>query len=169
MSGSKNRGELHTLNGSIQSTNPETVATTLDNVQRFATEQRAIAEEVLAKARDFEEKVADERRAVDELASFAETARVAEQEAAAALKAAREKLATAEAAEKQARSEVDTGLRLLDERREARLREEAELARIQTGLEQLSSRNGMNSDAIQRMLERRIADRLRENATRGAT
>lgn len=169
MNGSKTRSQIDTLKGSSQSADPGAVAVTLDNVQRFAAEQRAIAEEVLAKARDFEEKIADERRVVDELVCLAETARLAEQDAAAALTAAREKLAAAEAAEKEARSEVDTGLRLLDERRDARLHQEAELARIQAGLEQLSSRNGMNPEAIQRMLERRIADRLRENAKPDAT
>src|ERR1019366_6427137 len=164
MNGSKRRGEASPPNEVNQSTDTAAdTLLTLDNVQRFAAEQRAIAEDVLAKARDFEQQVANERRAGDELISRAEAAQLAEREAAAVVQTAREQLSVASAAEALARAEVDSGVRLLDERRDARIRAEAEVAQMQSGLELLSGRNGMNPDAIQRMLERRIADRLRES------
>lgn len=168
MNGSKDR-EAGASNGSKQSTDTEAAILTLNNVQRFAAEQRSIAEEVLAKARDFEEQVVHERHAVDELVSRAEAAQAAEHEAAAMLQTAHEKLAAASAAEMQARGDVDAGQRLLDERRDARVRAEGEVAQVRRALDLLSGRNGMNPDAIQRMLERRIADRLRESAKHGAT
>jgi len=169
MNGSKTRAGADASNASVESTDPDAVIVTLENVQRFAAEQRVIAEELLAKARDFEEQVANERRAIDELVSQAEGALIAEHEAESALAGSLEELAAVEAAEKQARSEVESRQRVVDERRDARLGVESELARIRISFQQLSGRDGLNPDAIQRMLERRIADRVRENAKRGGT
>ena len=162
MNGSKARAQA-------ESTDPDAVIVTLENVQRFAAEQRVIAEDVLAKARDFEEQIANERRAIDELVSQAEGALIAEHEAESALASSLEELAAVVAAEKQARGEVESRQRVVAERRDARLSVESELARIRISFQQLSGRDGLNPDAIQRMLERRIADRLRENAKRGGT
>jgi hypothetical protein len=169
MNGSKTRAQADAETASVQSTDPDGVIVTLENVQRFAAEQRVIAEEVLAKARDFEEQIANERRAIDELVAQGEGALIAEHEAESALAGSLEELAAVVAAEKQARGEVANRQRVVDERRDARLRVESELARIRIGFQQLSGRDGLNPDAVQRMLERRIADRLRENAKRGGT
>jgi hypothetical protein len=162
MNGAKTRAQA-------ESSDPDAVIVTLENVQRFAAEQRVIAEDVLAKARDFEEQIASERRAIDELVTQAQGALIAENEAESALASSLEELAAVVAAEKQARGEVESRQRVVAERRDARLSVESELARIRISFQQLSGRDGLNPDAIQRMLERRIADRLRENAKRGGT
>ena len=165
----KHRSEAGALTRVDQSADTEATILTLSNVERFAAEQRAIAEDELYKARDFEEQVAKERRALAELVSVSDAAIAAEREAVALLEAARQMLGAASSAEMQACSAVEEGLRGLDERRDARMRAEADVAQMRAGIELLSARSGMSVEAARRAVERRIADRFRERAKLGAT
>jgi hypothetical protein len=121
MYGSKRQGAAGVLPESTQSSGTEAAILTLSRVQRFAAEQRAIAEDTLAKARDFEEQIANERAALAECVAAAEAAEAGEREAEAHLSAAREQLAAASNAQARAQAEVDARRQLVAERHEARV------------------------------------------------
>jgi hypothetical protein len=219
MNGSGYHEEAAASRVAVGETDNEVVAETLTEVQRLAAERRAIAEDILAQAREFENQLANEREVLTALVAAAEGARAGESEAEAALRRARKKHAasittregvaqrgselrraqdeaTAAVAEAQERleiarrtldaaiearsnheaaidqnpvevqtlAELNAALRALDERREARTHMEAEVAQMRARIELLSGTNGLSADAIKRVVERRIADRMRERA-----
>jgi hypothetical protein len=47
---------------------------------------------------------------------------------------------------------------------DARVKAEADLSEMRTRIELLSGTNGLSAEAIKRIVERRIADRLRQTA-----
>jgi predicted Zn-dependent protease len=117
----------------------EAATLTISRVQRFAAEQRAIAENFLAQARDFEEQIAKERAALAECVGAAEAAAARVREASMQLSAAREAQAMCE----------------------------AEVARMQARIDLPPDANGLTPDAVKRIVERRIADGIRTRAQHG--
>jgi chromosome segregation ATPase len=146
----------------------EAATVALVEAQRLAAEKRAIAENVLAEARAFEQQLAAESESVATMMSIVAVAQTAEAEAAARLSGARDKLAALIAAEADARAEVETAQTLLRERREARVAAETGVAQMRARIELLSGTNGLHPDALKRIVERRLADRLRQSAERPA-
>jgi hypothetical protein len=223
MNGSKNQGDAALLLVSEPNANTAWAMATLTEIERIAAERRAVAEGVLAEARDFEEHLTNERRAITALASAADAAGAAETEAITLVRNAREKreaivamrandvrrsdelgraeeaakaavaaaqerlelahhaLETAnEARSKQqlalddasgleaaAQAEIDAALRLLEERRAARTRADADVVEMRARMELLSGTNGLSPQAVQRVVERRVADMQRQDAKHG--
>jgi chromosome segregation ATPase len=167
MYGSKRQGAAGVLPESTQSSGTEAAILTLSRVQRFAAEQRAIAEDTLAKARDFEEQIANERAALAECVAAAEAAEAGEREAEAHLSAAREQLAAASNAQARAQAEVDARRQLVAERHEARVACDADVARMREHIELPPDASGLTPDALKRIVERRIADGIRTRAQHG--
>jgi hypothetical protein len=132
----------------------------LTEVQKLAAERRAAAEDLLAEAREFEQRVAA-------LAGVAEAAIAAEQDAAESLRRAREQLAAVVAAESDAQAEVDVAAGLLRESQDARKQADAQLSALRIGGD--SGPNGLSAEATSRVIERRIADAQRHGARPGAT
>lgn len=146
----------------------EAAVLTLSEVQKLAAERRTAAEATLAQAREFEDDLTNKRNTIASLISVVETAKAAEDEVAASLSSAREKLTAAVASATEARAEVSALLRTMDDRRDARVRAEAEVAGMRERIELISETNGLSAEAVQRIVERRIADRLRQRNRHGA-
>src|ERR1700685_256907 len=91
MNGSKNQGEAELLLVSEPNANTAWAMATLSEIERIAAERRAVAEGVLAEARDFAEHLSNERLAITALASAADAAAAAEAEALALIRSARDK------------------------------------------------------------------------------
>ena len=225
MKGPNHREEAGFSLVSARSTDTEVAVVALTEVQKLAAERRAIAEDLLSQARDFEERLTHERSVIAALAAAADAAREGEREAAERVRRARGNLAlvamrnreaqryeelrrTEEAAkaeiaaaeerlelahrafnaaidarsaqepasaadasrdEAEAQADVDAALSLLDERRDARKRAEADVAEVRARIELLSGTNGLSAEAVKRIAERRIADALRHRTKHGIT
>jgi phage shock protein A len=146
------------------SVDAESATLTLAEIQRLAAEKRAIAEAVLAEALDFEKQLASESASVATLLAVVATAQAGEAEATERLNKAREDHAALIAAEKAARAEVNASLQRVRECSDARVEAEANVAEMRARIELLSGTNGLSAEAVKRIVERRIADRLRQTA-----
>jgi hypothetical protein len=196
----------------------------LVQVQRLAAERRASAEESLAVARAFEERVAEECNTVTTLSVASDAAHAAEREAEERVRLSRERLeelammrqseqqwyddlrhaeesarlevagacerlelarrtlADAIAArsanpvpapgprplEDEAQAEYEDAVRLLDGSRACRERADAEVAQMRVRVELLSGTSGLDTDAVRRVVERRLADKLRNETKEGS-
>jgi hypothetical protein len=93
MNGSKRPGEAALSFAPEGASDTEVAVVALTEIQRLAAERRAIAEDMLAQARVFEEQLANERNAIGALAATAEAAQAAEREAEQRVRQARDYLA----------------------------------------------------------------------------
>lgn len=152
-----------------RSTGTEAAVLILSEVEKLAAERRAIAEDVLSQARDFEQLLANERHSIATLVAAVDAAHADEREATTVAQVAQTKLRELEVAATQARDELRTAQQVMAQRRDARLRAESDVTEIQARIEQLSGQNGLSADAIKRIVERRMADRIRERAGDGLT
>jgi hypothetical protein len=162
-------GVQHKTNNAIAidancSVDAQSATLTLAEIQRLAAEKRAVAEAVLAEALDFEKQLASESASVTALVSVVTTAQASEAEATDRLNAARESHSQLIAAEKEARAAVNAALQLLRECHLARVEAETNLTTMRAHIELLSGTNGLSAEAIKRIVERRMADRLRQTA-----
>ena len=167
MTGRAPQDRNHPENGSTRF-DAEAATFTLAEAQRLAAEKRAIAETVLAQARDFEQQLATESDSVTSLVATAAQAQTSEAEAAALATASREKHAALAAAEQNARADAESAERILHERQAARAQADAQLAQLRGRIEMLSGTNGLSAEALKRIVERRIADMIRQNAEQTA-
>jgi hypothetical protein len=223
MNGSNHQGEAALLRSSETNADAARALATLSEIERMAAERRSVAEGMLAEARDFQEQLSNERRALTALASAAEAARAAEAEAMAFVRTAREKreailalratdgrrreelnraeeaakaavvaaeerldlarhaLATAIEArtaqqlalddgsdlEAEAQVEIDAASHLLEQRHLARTRADADVVEMRARMELLSGTKGLSPQAVQRVVERRVADMLRQDSKDG--
>jgi hypothetical protein len=223
MNGSNHQGEAALLLSSEPNADAARALATLSEIERMAAERRSVAEGMLAEARDFQEQLSNERRALTALASAAEAARAAEAEAVAFVRTAREKreailalratdgrrreelnraeeaakaavaaaeerldlarraLATAIDArtaqqlalddgsdlEAEAQAEIDAAAHLLEQRHLARTRADADVVEMRARMELLSGTRGLSPQAVQRVVERRVADMLRQDSKDG--
>jgi hypothetical protein len=119
-------------------------------------------EDLLAEARDFEQRVAA-------LAAVAHAAIAAEQEAAERSRHAEEQLAAALAAAADAQAEADVAARLLREAQDARKQADGQIFALRGRIAADSVPKGLSAEAARRVTERRIADALRHGARPGAT
>ena len=154
---------------STRSTGTEAAVLILSEVEKLAAERRAIAEDVLSQACHFEELLANERQSIATLLAAVDAAHDEEREATRLTQVAQTKLRELEAAATQAREELRAAQQAMAQRRDARLRAERDVTEIQGRIEQLSGQNGLSADAIKRIVERRMADRIRERAGDGVT
>jgi hypothetical protein len=168
MNGRGSQEHTNVASAANTSFDAEAATVALVEAQRLAAEKRAIAENVLAEAREFEQQLAAESESVTALMSIVAAAQTAEAEAAARLGSSREKVAALVAAEADARADVELAQTLLQKRRDARIVAEAGVAEIRARIELLSGTNGLHPDALKRIVERRLADRLRHNAEQRA-
>ena len=127
-------------------------ALTLAEMQKVAAERRAMAEELLAKARSFEEQITTENNAVAEATSTLAQVRERERQAAQELDLARKRVEEAQNAASEAAEE--------------RARAETALSGLRERLEALMASNGLSVDAVRRIIDRRIADQLRSEPPR---
>jgi hypothetical protein len=160
MKGPENLGGADVSRVLGRHTQTKVPALPLTEVQKLAAERRAAAEDLLAEARDFEQRVAA-------LAGVAEAAIAAEQDAAESLRRAREQLAAVVAAESDAQAEVNVAAGLLREAQDARKQTDAQLSALRIAGD--SGPNGLSAEATSRVIERRIADAQRHGARPGAT
>jgi hypothetical protein len=163
-----NAGQPQTNKGTATDANcgvdAESATLTLAEIQRLAAEKRAIAETVLAEALDFEKQLATESASVAALLAAVTSAQADEAAATDRLNASRENHTKLITAEKEARAAVNASLQRLRECSDARVKAEADLSEMRTRIELLSGTNGLSAEAIKRIVERRIADRLRQTA-----
>lgn len=135
----RNRGPDRSLISDLR-VETEVAVTTLADMVELAAKQRESAEDVLARARAFEEQVAAEKQTIASLITAAETAHEAEREAQAEFDAAAEKLDAARAN----RAEAD-----------------ANVAALRARISLLAGTKGLDAEALQRVVQRRTADALR--------
>lgn len=135
-------------------------ATTLDvlaECEKAAAERRALAENLLAEARDLETQLTEVRQTIAPLTAAAEAAHTAEHAAEERTRRAQEKVA-------QARSELEAERRTLADARTIRQRADADVAEVHARVERLVKTNGMSVEAAKRIVERRMADAQRATA-----
>lgn len=125
----------------------EAAAISLDELQKVAAERRALAEEMLVKAREFEQQLATESGAIADATSLVEAARNEEGDAAHRLLEAQRAVAAA--------------ARELSTRQEERARAEAAVCQMRERMEKLVAANGFSAEAMRHIVERRISDKLR--------
>jgi hypothetical protein len=154
---------------STRSTGTEAAVLILSEVEKLAAERRAVAEEVLTQAREFELHLATERQSIAQLVAAAEAAQAAELQATQAAQAAQSKLLELEAAAADARVHLRAAQQTLMQQHEARQRADNDVSAIQARIEQLSGQHGLSADAIKRIVERRLADRVRKSTGDAAT
>ena len=118
----------------------EVAVTTLADIRKLAEKQRENAEDVLARARAFEEQVAAENQMIASLIAAAEIAHKAEREAQA---------------------EFNRVAETLNAARAKRIEADADVAALRARVELLAGTNGLDADALRRVVERRTADALR--------
>ena len=118
----------------------EVAVTTLADIRKLAAKQRESAEDVLARARAFEEQVAAENQMIASLIAAAEFAHKAEREAQA---------------------EFNRVAETLNAARAKRIEADADVAALRARVELLAGTNGLDADALRRVVERRTADALR--------
>jgi len=117
---------------------------------------------VLAQAREIEEQLAAEGKLVTTLASTVANSQAVEAETAQRLDALRDKVASLETAVAEARNEIAAAENVLTEARHARADAEAKLTAMHARIESLSGTNGLTATAVKRLVERRLADRIRQ-------
>jgi hypothetical protein len=123
MNRSSNQAGVEHLLVPGSNTNTEVAVAALTEVQELAAQRRASAEQSLAQARAFEERLADERNLIATLADAADAARAAEREAVEQLRVAREHL---DGLEMMRRAE----LQIYADLRNAEAAAQAEVARV---------------------------------------
>lgn len=147
--------------GPGRATHTEAALDALAEYEKVAAERRALAEELLAQARDLEAQLSGVRQTLDPLAAAAATALASEREAEERARLAQERFG-------QAKAQLDAERRSLAAARAARHRAEADVAEVSAHVDALSKTNGLTAEAAQRIVERRIADTLRRT-TNGAS
>jgi chromosome segregation ATPase len=143
--------------GILRGMNDATTLDVLAECEKAAAERRALAENLLAEARDLETQLSGVRQTIAPLTAAAEAAHAAELEADERAQRAQAKVA-------QARSELEAERRALADARSARQRADADLAEVHTRVERLVKANGLSVEAAKRIVERRMADALRATA-----
>jgi chromosome segregation ATPase len=136
------------------SVDADVTALAIAEIEKLAAEQRTKAEEMLAKARSFEEQIAGERDAVAHATASLETTRTHERDAAIRVEAARARLAEAQRALQESTEELAA-------RQGDRIRAEASLGEIRAHVETVVANSGLSSESIRRIIDRRVSDRLR--------
>jgi hypothetical protein len=166
MNGANHQTNRNTASDVNRSVDAESATLTLVEIQRLAAEKRAVAQAVLAEALEFENQLATEGASVAALVASVITAQADEAQATDILNASRESHAQLIAAEKEARATVNASLQRVRDCNDARVKAEASLTEMRTRIELLSGTNGLSADAVKRIVERRMADRLRQTAER---
>jgi|GEM_PF-6653930 hypothetical protein len=136
------------------SVDADVTAVAIAEIEKLAAEQRAKAEEMLAKARSFEEQIAGERDAVAHATASVETTRTREREAAILVDVARARLAEAQRALQESTEELAAN-------QSDRIRAEATLGEIRAHVEAVVASSGLGAESIRRIIDRRVSDRLR--------
>lgn len=140
---------------------------TLAKVHEMATERHAIAAEIVAQARGFEEQLAQGLATVIALIETARAAEVTEREAIRELHLANERLAVIAAAHAALEPEIEAAQRTWADSRDLRIRAEEDVASMQARIEVLSGPFGLRTEAVHRIIERRIADTVRQTTIHG--
>ena len=140
---------------------------TLAKVQEMATERHAIAAEIVARARGFEEQLAQGVATVTTLIATARAAEVAEREAIRELDLVKERLAAIAAAHAALEPQIEAAQRTWADSRDVRIRAEEEVASMRAHIEVLSGPYGLRTEAVHRIIERRIADTVRQTTIHG--